>query len=120
MILSLFLVIFIFSFLLIALGVIFYDRWSGLAIVGFTFLFLLSTIILNGQLEFESGSTVASTYGYGVNGTITSTNQTISYIQTYWKDNTSHWVGLLSSVISAISCFAILINLGIDYRRPHK
>jgi hypothetical protein len=116
MILTLFWALFIISITLIALGVIYSKQWAGVAIIGFTFLFLISMIILSGNLEVEKGSNVSSSYTYGVNGTITDTKQVIEYQYNKWADSTSHTIGYSMAIISAVGTFATIINLRGNWR----
>lgn len=110
MILALFWALFIISLSLIGLGVIYSKEWSGVAIVGFTFLFLLSYTILTGSLAIEKGSNVTSSYVANANGTITASTQQILYIYDDWNDVNSHRIGLFMAIISGIGTFGSVLN----------
>lgn len=108
---------FLVSLSLIALGVVYSKQWSGMAMVGFTFLFLLALSILQGNLEIEKGSNVTSSYTYASNGTISSTNQLVLYEYTPWKDSSSHTIGYFLAVVSFIGFASVLINLRGNWRQ---
>lgn len=109
MILSLFWAIFIISGGLIALGVIYSKEWAGTAFIGFTFLFLLSYVILTGNLQYETGNTVQSTYSYDGSGMINGTVQEVEYQYESWSDSNSHIVGYSMAILSAIGAFSSLL-----------
>ena len=112
MILTLFWAIFLISIVLIALGIIFSEEWSGVAIVGFTFLFLLSLVILQGNLEVQSGMNVTTAYSYDLNGSVNGSIQSVNYEYNNWTEGTSHTVGYFMAIISATSAFScVLITL---------
>jgi hypothetical protein len=118
LILTLFWALFLISLTLIALGIIYSEQWGGICIVGFTFLFLISMVILSGNLEIEKGSNVTSSYTYDVNGTVTSTNQVILYQYNSWQDSTSHTIGYSLAIISAVGTFATILNLRGNWKKP--
>lgn len=112
MILTLFWAIFLISVMLIGLGIIFSKEWSGVAIIGFTFLFLISLVILNGNLEIEKGSNITSSYSYSLDGSINGTEQQVTYVYNDWSDSNSHTVGYFMAILSALGAFSsILITL---------
>lgn len=97
---------------LIGLGIIYANEWSGMAIIGFTFLFLISLTILTENLEIETGSNITSVYSYDTDGTINGTIQHIQYNYDNWDDTNSHTIGYFMAIISAIGVFSsILITL---------
>jgi len=113
LIFTLFWALFIISIVLIGIGVIFIKEWSGVAIIGFTFLFLLSFIILQGNLEIQTGSNITSSYNYSLDGSVDSTFQSNIYVYDYWDDSNSHIIGYFLAIISGIGTFSsILITLG--------
>lgn len=120
MILTLLWIIFLISLSLIALGVIFSKEWSGMAIIGFTFLFLISFIILDGNLEIETGSNVTSLYSYDTDGTINGTTQQINIEYDEWDDSNSHTVGYFMAIISAIGAFSSILITLTKWRKNKK
>ena len=89
---------------------------SSQALIGFTFLFLLSFVILGNNLEYEAGYNTTHTYNY------LEDNSTIDFIQeTHIKnydvldDNTgvftTHRFGYFMAVASAIGFFGVLYSL---------
>jgi len=65
--------------------------------VGLTFLFLLSIVIVTGNLEYQTGATY--------------TSSTITYTYTTWSDSTSHWTGYLLGALSGIGIALSLRNI---------
>lgn len=72
--------------------------------VGLLFLFLLSIVIITGNLEFETGATIS---------TITAGNSTttsITYVNTAWSDATSQKVGWGLAIMSSFGTALSLYN----------
>ena len=107
MILELFSFIMLLSIVLITLGFVFKD-WSAFALIGFTILFILSIIILNSGLQYQSGATVSSTYGYDSNSSLNATTQQITYQYTNWQDSNTHEVGYLLSIVGLVGGVFVL------------
>lgn len=78
--------------------------------VGLFFLFLLSTIIITGNLQYESGANITQS----VVGNTTSTNVTYAY--TSWNDNTSQKTGWALGIISGIGIALNLYNTSKNRR----
>jgi len=116
-ILTLFWALFLISITLIGLGVIFSKDWSGFSIIGFTFLFLISLIILTGNLQVEKGSNVTSYYTYDATGSINETHQVILYDYNYWSDSNSHTVGYFMAILSGIGAFSSMLITLTKWRK---
>lgn len=110
MILTLFWAIFLISAALIAIGIIYSREWSGMAFIGFTFLFLLSLVILNNTLEYQIGSNITSSYSYNENLTVTGTSQQITDNYATWSDSNSHTIGYTLAIVSAIGALSSFLN----------
>jgi hypothetical protein len=92
MILELFALLFAVSLFLIILG--FSEEDKAYKTIGFFFIFLLSLIILNGALEYKTGSIVNT-----VNASVTN----VVYTYNTYSDQSSHWVGWLLAVASSFA-----------------
>ena len=115
MILSLFLVLIFLSLVFIFVGIIRPDE-SAMALVGFLFLFILSFVVLNGQLQYETGATVTANYNY-TGGDITSTGQSIVYTYAYFSDSTSHTMGYYMVIISVVGFVGVLLGLRSPWKK---
>ena len=109
MILTLFGVLVGIALVLVSIG-IFKPEESALAIIGFVLLFLLGVVIINGTLEYETGSIVNSTYTYS-GSIVTKTDQVITNQYDYFNDNTSKQVGYYLSIVSFVSFIGVIIAL---------
>jgi hypothetical protein len=85
---------------------------SAQALIGFSFLFILSLVILLGNLEYETGSSVSNSFAYTGNGSLSALNQTITYQNTNWNDTNAHFVGFWMAVISFLSFIFTLMSIG--------
>ena len=74
---------------------------SAQALIGFSFLFILSMVILNNGLQLESGASI----------TTNSTAQNVQFQYTTWSDSNSHFVGFWLAVISALSFIFTLMSI---------
>jgi hypothetical protein len=102
----------IISLVLIILGFVFTD-WSALALVGFAIVFILSVLILNTGLQYETGARVETFFSYDSNSSMNSTSQIITYQYTDWNDSTYHIIGYLLSVIGLAGGIFVLWTSGI-------
>ena len=134
MILELFIVLITVAIILIALG--YYMDMSELSVVGFVFLFILSSfVLLPGRLQYKVGETIENhpacmscnniTFYYTNpetnRTTLTShtTNETISYIAsstitnnyTSFNDSTTHYIGYFLTIISALGMIFVIIRM---------
>jgi hypothetical protein len=118
MILSLYLVLIFLSLVFIFVGIIKPDE-SAMALVGFLFLFLLSFVVLNGQLQYETGAIVTANYTY-TGGAITATGQNIVYSYAYFSDTTSHTMGFYMVVISIVGFVGVLLGLRSPWKKESE
>lgn len=96
------------SFILVALG--FYrSEHTELTIIGFTFLFLLSMVVIGDNLTYKTGELTITTNSYGlVNGSYELTGQTLNNSFSYSNYTESsgffdtHNFGYLLAVMSGI------------------
>jgi len=105
MILTLFLALLALSVVVCFLG--YFTGDEPYLTVGLFFLFLLSTVIITGNLEYQTGEvhTYAYTPGYcSGNCTIQTaiTGDTVTYTFTPWNDSTSQKVGWGLAIASAL------------------
>jgi len=110
MILSLFVVLVGISLVLIIIGLV-RPTESAQALVGFFFLFLLALIIVGGSLQYETGINTTSTYGYNVNGTLVSTDQSVMYNYANFDDTTSHRIGYYLALASAVGFIGVFCSV---------
>jgi hypothetical protein len=119
MILTLFVVLLSLSLSLIVLGILKPDE-SGLALVGFLVMFLLSMQILGGSLQYEKGINSTSLYTYDANGSITSTSQTLIYDYANFSDSNSHTIGYYLAVISIVGFVGVMLGLRSAWKRESE
>jgi hypothetical protein len=88
---------------------------SAQALVGFAFLFILSVILVQGNLEYQIGSLVNSSYSYDASGKVNFTTQQISDQYVSFVDvgtsNTQHWIGYYLALASAAGFLGTLFSL---------
>ena len=111
MILSLYVILVGIAVILILIGLLKPEE-SAQSLVGFLFLFLLSIILLNGNLEYETGINTSLNLNYDVNGTLTSTDQIVSYTYEDFSDTTSHRIGYYLAIASAVGFCGTLFSIG--------
>lgn len=80
--------------------------------VGVFFIFLLGIAIINGQLEYQTGTVTNTTYVY-TGGNLTSEGAAEVFTYTAWNDATSKTVGYLLSIIGGI-------GFGLSLRTQRK
>lgn len=115
MILELFGFIVLVSLVLIIIGLLKPDE-SAQAIVGFFFLFILSIILITGNLEVENGATINNSFNYDDTGVLSNSSQTIAISYTQFNDTTSHRIGYWLAIASSVGMFGVLFSL----RRAYK
>ena len=108
MILSLYIVLIAISLILIIIGLA-KPTESAQSLIGFFFLFLLSFVILNGNLEYETGADINTTYGY-TGDSVVSTAQTITNNYANFDDTTSHRIGYYLALASAIGFIGVIVS----------
>ena len=107
MILDLFGLIMLLALVLIIIGFVFSD-WSSMSLIGFSIFFILSIVILNTGLQYESGANIY----YNTTSNITS----ITYVNTDWSDSNTHTIGYLFSVVGFIGMVFVFFATGIGYK----
>ena len=110
MILTLFGVICLVSLIMIIIGLT-RPTESAQALIGFVFLFLLSIIIINGELEYETGVNTNTTYSYDASDRINFTEQWNAYDYRKFDNSTSTKVGYYLAVASVIGFVGVLVSL---------
>ena len=115
MILSLYAFLVFVSLVMIVLGLA-RPNESAMAIIGFTFLFLLSFILMNGNLEYETGSNTTSTFAYDDTGMINESSQNVVYTYNEFNDSTSRRLGYYLAFVSVIGFFGVLWSLRVSKR----
>lgn len=91
---------------------IFRPSESIFSIIGFALLFLFSFTLLNGHLEYESGSYVNTSLGYDATGNVNSTYQAISYKYDEWDGQESRDIGFWLAILSAVGFIGMLYMIG--------
>lgn len=114
MILTLYVVLIAIALVLIILGLA-KPAESAQAIIGFFLLFLLSLIIIGGNLEYATGADINTTYTY-TGSQVTATDQIVTNRYSNFNDSTSHQVGYYLAIGSAIGMFGVFFSL----RRSRK
>lgn len=110
MILELFITLCGISIILLVLGYFTDDPYY--AYVGLFFFFLLGTYLFTNQLQYETGSTLNTTYTY-VNNTLVGTSNNITYDYANFSGSNARWFGLLLSVCGGAGMAGVFFN----YRR---
>ncbi len=110
MILTLFGFLIAVSLILIVIGLV-KSTESAQALVGFFFLFLLSLIIISGDLEYETGADINTTINYDGSGDIVTTSQNVDYQYAKFDDTTSHRIGIYLGIASGIGFAGVLFSL---------
>jgi len=100
MILELFITLIAISLILVVLG--YYMRMTELSVVGFAFLFILSSfVLLPRNLEYKNGAS------YVTNGS----TSTITYNYATYDDTTTHYFGYFLSIISALGMIFVIVYM---------
>lgn len=94
MILTLFIALLALCVVLLFLG--YFTDDEPYVTVGLFFLFMLSIVILSGQLEYQTGANY--------------TTSSVTNVYTSWNDTTSHWIGYGLAVGSAMGIALSLYN----------
>ena len=110
MILTLFGFLIAVSLILIIIGLI-KPTESAQALIGFFFLFLLSLIIIGGNLEYETGADINTTITYDGGGDIVTTQQNVDYQYAKFDDITSHRIGYYLAIASGVGFAGVLFSL---------
>lgn len=88
---------------------------SAQALIGFFLLFVLSLVIISGNLEFETGSQINTTYTYDTSNLVNGTSQQIAYTYSPFVDatgsNTAHWIGYYLALASAIGFVGVIWSI---------
>ena len=77
--------------------------------VGLFFLFLLSMIILTGNLTYQTGEDKTVSFSYN-STTLASQHETTTYVYSAWNDNTSQKVGWGLAILSGFGIALSLYN----------
>ncbi len=120
MILSLYVVLLIISLTFIILGLSKVEDYSYMALVGFVFLFLLSFVILNETLEYQTGANITSTYSYNINGSVNGTSQSVAYNQAVYSGSNAHTMGYYMIIISIVGFTGVLFSLTSVWKKKSK
>lgn len=119
MILDLFIIFLVVSLFFVFLS--YYIDNPVLSIIGFVFLFLLGSVILQGNLQYKTGEVENTVYFYDN----TSLNQTVlvkNYVYSYFDDssqnyilgiNYSHFFGFWFSIIGVLGLVIVIWNMRI-------
>lgn len=98
------------SIVLIIIG-LFRPNETGFALIGFGLMFILSIIVLNGNLEIETGADINTTLIYSINGQVNSSVQSVSYSHEYFDNSTSKQVGFWLAILSAVGFIGMLFSI---------
>jgi len=115
MIFGLYITIALFCVILVILGLAL-SEYGGLAMIGFAIFFIISVIMLTGNIEIKSGESLLTNYTY--NGSnILSTEETMSYQYTDWSDKYSKQIGFWSLIGSAFGFIFMLFSINKSKRK---
>ena len=109
MILELFVIFLVISFVLITIGLIKQEE-SAQALVGFFFLFLLGLVLINNNLEYKTGevTTIDNTFS---GGNLTNSMENVTYSYTPYNDSNTHNFGYWLSIAAVIGFALVMIGL---------
>lgn len=111
MILELFVVLLLMSFFIIWVGYKYDD--IGFKVVGFFFIFLLSLVLINNSLSYQTGIFKIANV---TSPNVTTTTETFTY--TNYNDTSSHYFGYFLAVISSFAMiFSFMFPNKGDIRR---
>lgn len=116
MYLTLFILLMVLSFVLLALGFVVREH-AELSLIGFTFLFLLSILLINNDIQIQTGVNQTNIYGEYNSSVNTSTFHltSVEEIKTYEDvdlgGNYSHTFGYWLIVISILGFIGVLFGL---------
>lgn len=126
--LTLFVVFILLSIIIIALG-LFRPEHTELSLVGFVFLFLLSMVILEGNIQYKVGEDINTTYNYSCIETCDQTGNTSLMLSsttitnrdvydTFTAGGTlSHLVGYWLAIASIIGFIGVLMSLKYQFKK---
>lgn len=106
MILALFTVLIAISLAFIVVGLMKQDKHE-MALVGFVLLFLLSFVILNGQLQYEIGA----------NLTTSGNNTYVVYNNAFYSGSNAHTMGYYMVIISFVGFVGVLFGLTSAWKK---
>lgn len=117
MILTLFGFFLALSIILIVIGLAKPEE-TGMAIIGFVFMFLLSFTLINNNLEYHIGEQKNTSYVYSeTNLEINYTIEDTRLIYATYTDNNSHTFGYWLAVISFLGFLMCVLGLKGEFRR---
>jgi hypothetical protein len=93
------------SFLLILTGYVFNPDTMLYSILGLAFLFTLSIPLMNGQVEYKTGSNI----------TMTETTASVSNIYSSFNDSISTFIGKFLAMLCILGTVMIIINMRVKY-----
>lgn len=108
MILTLFILLLGLSIVLVGLG--YFTADGPFVPVGLFFIFLLSIVILNKGLEYQTGEQMNVSFSYS-NGSVSRQVVDTTYYYGTWNDTTSRWVGYLMAICAGFGFAISLANL---------
>lgn len=110
MILELFIPLVALGIIMIIIGIM-WSSHTEFAIIGFVFLIFLSLTLMNGQVEYRTGSNQTAKLYY--NGTtVSQINQTTSYDYRLWNDVDSQQYGQYLLFGSMLGCAVMFFLVG--------
>jgi len=90
---------------------LFRENESGFALIGFGLLFILSFVLINGELEIEKGANITTSFSYDVDGSISDSTQDIDYSYNKWDDSTAHQIGFWIAILAAFGFIGMLFAI---------
>lgn len=105
--LTLFMFLFAISFCLVVLG-LWKSEHSEFSLIGFFFIFLLAMPLINGTLEYKTGSITSTNYNYSNESVLTNELATNTYSYSTYQNRT---IGFWLAIGSFFGFLIILISL---------
>jgi hypothetical protein len=118
--LTLYVIFIIISLFIIFLG-LYRTEHTELGLVGFIILFMLSLVLLGGDIQYKVGMDINTTYSYDDDNTTMTSSYTENrdVYDTFTAGGTlSHLVGWLMAVMSFIGFIGVLV--GIKFSRGYR
>ena len=121
--LTLFIIFLLLSFILISLG-LFIREHTELTLIGFLFLFLLSFVVIGGDIQYKTGENTTNTYGchtcdaYNYTVVLDSSETINTYGNVSFGGTLAHSFGYWLAVLSLVGFVAVMLSFKSVWSRP--
>lgn len=115
MFLTVYVVFLALSFVLVGLG-LFRPEHTELSLIGFVFLFMLSFVLLTGNITIANGTNTSSQFNYTTNGNLTLLTSSFESVENLYtpislEGSLAHIIGYWLAVGSFLGFLGILLGL---------